>query len=371
MSVPSPLVEYAGEDAFARWPAAMRSLDARAAEPNPFSETAFLAPALAHLPERRRARLLLIWSDARRDRLIGRLAVATPKLGVGPLRVWRSEQAPFAALTLDREALDDALAALLLWLRARGPLRSSLILPRVAVDGPIDRALARAGARAGLAIYPLHGLRRAALRLGNGGTFETPENRKRGKTWDRYERRLAESGALDFRASDDPAAAERFLALEAKGWKGARGTALIQSPARAAFARAMLAGFRREGRLRIHELALGEASIAAGVQLRSEGAAFFWKIAHDEAFSAQSPGVLLTRALSRRLEREAEVSLVDSCASGEMATVDRLWPDRLDFEDRLAAPPGPAGAALAALERARPRWRARVKAVVLPLIGRK
>ena len=349
----------------------MRGLDERAAEPNPFSDAAFLAPALAHLPEARRVRLLLIWSDARRERLIGRLAVTSPRLAVGPLRIWRSEQAPFAALTLDREALDPALAALLGWLRARGPLRSALVLPRVAKDGPLEGALARAAGRAGLAVHPLLGLRRAALRLGEGGTFETPDNRKRGKTWDRYERRLAQQGALEFRASAGSAAVERFLALEARGWKGARGTALIRSPARAAFAREMLAGFGRDGRMRVHELALGEASVAAGVQLRAAESAFFWKIAHDEAFSAQSPGVLLTRALSRRLEREGEIALVDSCASGEMTIVDRLWPDRLDFEDVLVAPPTRLGAAFAALERARPRWRARAKAVVLPLLRRK
>ena len=106
-------------------------------------------------------------------------------------------------------------------------------------------------------------------------------------------------------------AIERFLALEAKGWKGARATALAADSRRGAFAREMLVNFSRAGQLRIHELTLDGAAIAAGVELRAARRSFFWKIAYDETYAAYSPGVLLTRALTTRLAEEGAVDLVE------------------------------------------------------------
>ena len=77
-----------------------------------------------------------------------------------------------------------------------------------------------------------------------------------------------------------------------------------------------------------------------GVELDAGGRAFFWKIAYDETLAGYSPGVLLTRALSRRLLAESRMNLVDSCAAPDHPMIDRLWPDRLEFTDIALASPG-------------------------------
>ena len=94
----------------------------------------------------------------------------------------------------------------------------------------------------------LNPLRRASLILDDPERFEASLDKKRQKEWNRLERRLAERGGLVPRVAADGESIEQFLDLEARGWKGARATALKQEPNRAAFAREMLAGLAGAGR---------------------------------------------------------------------------------------------------------------------------
>ena len=212
----------------------------------------------------------------------------------------------------------------------------------------------------------------APRKISADGVAPLLANGKRRKEWGRLERRLAERGRLETRVAADDEAIERFLALEAKGWKGARATALAANSRRGAFAREMLTNFSRAGQLRIHELTLDGAAIGAGVELRAARRSFFWKIAYDETYAAYSPGVLLTRALTAKLAEEGAVDLVDSCAQPGHPMIERLWADRLDFVDlAVARVDGPYFAASLAAERARLNLRERVKSVALSLLGRK
>ena len=65
----------------------------------------------------------------------------------------------------------------------------------------------------------------------------------------------------------------------------------------------MLAAFRVQGRLQIHELALDGAAIASGVVIRAGARAYYWKTAYDERLAEYSPGVQATLAMSRGLRR--------------------------------------------------------------------
>ena len=62
--------------------------------------------------------------------------------------------------------------------------------------------------------------------------------------------------------------------------------------------------------------------VAASITLRSGNAAWFWKIAYDEAFARASPGVQLTLDLTRDLLADAR------------AGADRLLRDRRPSDDR-------------------------------------
>ena len=90
---------------------------------------------------------------------------------------------------------------------------------------------------------------------------------------------------------------EEALRIEASGWKGRAGTALVHDRARAAFYRAYLRFAAAEGLVRIFFLRVGDRRVAT--QVYAEYARRLWqiKVGYDEAFARISPGMLLTREI--------------------------------------------------------------------------
>ena len=340
------LVETVDRRDLPRFEAAWRDLAARAGEPNAFAAADFLIPALQRLANAR-VRTLLVWRDARRDALIGLAAIAPPRLRFGLASLWRSEQAALSAILLDRDAATEALAAIIDALQARAPRLVGLRLPFSTVDGPVAAAAAALAARRSLTLKAAHLRRRAALVVGAKASFEARIDKRRRKEWARQWRRLEELGPLESSVGADAAAIEAFLAVEKSGWKGARRSALDAQAERAAFARETMARFSARGALEIHALTLRGEPIAAAAVLRAGNRAFYWKTAYDERFAAYSPGVQATLDMSRRLERDPGLSLIDSCAVADHPMIDRAWRDRIALVDlALSLKPG-GGAAFA------------------------
>src|SRR6202012_2116828 len=111
------------------------------------------------------------------------------------------------------------------------------------------------------------------------------------------------------------AAIEDFLALEASGWKGARGTALAQNAGDARFVRNATTALAAIGQCEIVPLRAGDIPVAAGIVLRHQDRAFFFKIGVDERFAKFSPGVQLTLDLTRHLCADPAIASADSTAS--------------------------------------------------------
>jgi CelD/BcsL family acetyltransferase involved in cellulose biosynthesis len=370
----SVFVETPDPHDLARCEAAWLDLTARAAEPNVFAESAFVIPALLRLAPAGRVATLLVWSDAARGTLIGMAALEIPRLALGLARVWRSEQAGLAAIALDRDAAGRALSAILAWLGRERRGVQGLLLPSLETNGAIAQAVEALAARESLRLETINPRRRAALPAGPASRFEASLDKKRRKEWARQRRRLEERGRVESTAVDGAGGVEAFLALEERGWKGARGSALGADAARAAFTREMLARFAARGQLRIQSLALDGKPIAIGLVLRSGARAFYWKTAYDERFADYSPGLQLTLDLSRRLEREPGLALIDSCAISGHPMIDRLWRGRLDLADlALALRAGPArGFALGlAAADAKERLKELAKRAINPLLRRK
>jgi CelD/BcsL family acetyltransferase involved in cellulose biosynthesis len=308
----------------AKW----RNLSARAGESNAFAEPEFLLPALQHLAGSR-VLTLLVWRDDKRGALIGLAAIALPRLPFGLARLWRSEQAALPAILVDRHVASEALAAMLDWLAARRP--------RLTTDGQVATAVAALAAQRTLKVRSAHRRSRAVLIIEQGARFEARLDKRRRKEWARQRRRLEERGRLEAHFGADAASIAAFLALEKLGWKGARGSALGAESERAAFAREALTRFAARGALIVHNLTLEGVPIASGVVLRTGTRGFFWKTAYDERYAAFSPGVQATLELSRQLEAEPGLALVDSCAIADHPMIERAWRDRMELID-LALP---------------------------------
>jgi hypothetical protein len=126
---------------------------------------------------------------------------------------------------------------------------------------------------------------------------------------------------------------ERFLALEAAGWKGSRGTALLLDSRAVTFARSMARLMAKQDRIRIDALALDGSTLAMAVTLTCGARSFLWKMAYDENFAVHSPGAQLIAALSRPATLDPRVELIDSCASADNPMIYRMWKDRLVLAD--------------------------------------
>jgi CelD/BcsL family acetyltransferase involved in cellulose biosynthesis len=163
--------------------------------------------------------------------------------------------------------------------------------------------------------------------------------------------RLSAAGAVDI--VNDPAAIEEatevFLALEAAGWKGRQGTALLNKPADANFARRFLKNLAAERKASVALLRLDGRPIAAQVLLYAGDMAYTWKTAFDEAYAKYSPGALLVDRLTEQLF-DAGIAAIESC-SPEGGFMERVWQGRRTTIDLIAdvGAGGPVGYAVATL----------------------
>jgi hypothetical protein len=131
------------------------------------------------------------------------------------------------------------------------------------------------------------------------------------------------------RAATDPEGAlDQFLHLEAAGWKGRTGTALLSRPGDTRFFREMAAGFAADDRLLVFTLEAGHRVLAQSIVLVAGSGLFGFKRAYDEAVARSSPGTLLDLDLLEWFHRAEEFTSLDT--SSEPSAADRdVYGDRL------------------------------------------
>lgn len=338
-------VEAAGLERVSRHRAAWKDLCGRALEPNLFFDPDFLLPAAQHLAFARRPLFFLVWrASGFGERLVGLCPVRTASWWTGraAIGVWRHEQGALGTPLLDRAVAAPALDALMDFAGRVHPAASGLMFSDIPATGPFAALLRDRAMRTGAHLREYGRHERAVLPLAAGRDPLEGAPQKRLKEWRRLRRRLEEeAGPLTFRIRTTPPEVrhgmEDFLTLESRGWKGARGTALLMNASLAVFARAASRLMAREGKCRIVSLECAGVPVAMGIVLLTQGRAAFWKTAYDEAFARFSPGVLLTLELTRALHAEGAVALVDSCAIADHPMIDRIWRDRQAMADHFMA----------------------------------
>lgn len=157
-------------------------------------------------------------------------------------------------------------------------------------------------------------------------------------------------GPLELRdESDDPAAVDRFVALQAAGWKGdpsRGGAALGLDPADERWFGDMVDAFRRDGDLDALRLTAGGETIWSGFYVRSGGGWFGLLDAYDERFRRFSPGSVGRLAAMTSLLGTTDAPFVDPGFGSHYAVGARLWPTARPQVDVLVAARGPAAHAV-------------------------
>lgn len=362
---------------------AWQELMLRLIEPNVFLDPCFVLPAVQHFPLARRPAFLLVWDEnsGERNRLIGLCPLVLPR---GYLSLfasgWLHEQAALGTPLIDRSRAVETLDLMLDWLaREKGHL-GGLMLRRLRQDGPVMALLRTRAILTGrqMKLYDVH--ERAILSGGEDGMDAMRQSLsvKKTKELRRQRRRLEGNGKLALRTSRTPVevrdATEQFLALEARGWKGRRGTALLGDPALTTFTRSMTRLLVRDGKCRVLTLELDGAPVALGILLESGGYAYLWKIAYEERYAPFSPGVQFMLDLTQMLLADERIIFSDSCAIPNHPMINHIWRERLCVADALIASQPRRSFAFAGgavMETLRRSLRAKAKAVFYRISGRK
>ncbi len=341
------LVEAFGFEAAAELSDDWSDLVSRCLEPNVFMEPGFALAAAQHLARTDRPTFVGVWesdSAGQRGRLVGLWGLSLPRTGRrrDVVTLWCHKHAALGLPLLDAERAEAVDPAIFAWLQEAFPQLRILVLPKLIRDGPTFARILGYALESGLQWRILDQHERAVLTEGGAGLALSKQRRE---GLGRRRRQLEARGAVGISSAHDPLeirnATEAFLALEESGWKGRRRTALLSDGSRAAFARTMTRRLACQGKCRIDALTLNGRPIAMGIVLRSLDRAFFWKIAYDEAFASQSPGVQLALEVTRNQQADATCSMTDSCAIADNPMIDRLWHDRLPIAD-IALPLYPA-----------------------------
>lgn len=319
---------------------AWRDLTERSAEPNGYFLADWERAVDAHAPGRSGVSALAAWSDAGAARMIGFLPVVSLRRAHRlplPVLVNADAYGTLSTPLLDRDAARDAVRALFAQARRTGA--RAIVLHNVSLEGPAMAAIRDVLAAERLAPRIITAHVRASLDATRRAddVLQDGLGAKKLKELRRQRNRLAEQGAVTFHvartAADVAAALEVFLALEASGWKGKRGTALRQTPGDEAFIRAATQALAVRGQCEIVTLKAGDQAIASGIMVRHLGRAFYFKIGVDPRFAKFSPGVQLTLDVTRHLCDDATISSADSTAAPGHPMIDPIWRQRLAIGD--------------------------------------
>jgi hypothetical protein len=303
----------------------------RALETNPFFLPGFLEPAVQALGKK--TLRLALFSDRDDLHFFAPVVVGGGDiLGGRKFTVWAHPYAPLGTPLIDREMAPLVTDALIQHMRSSR--RTLFSIPHLPLKGLAADALRAAAERNGFWTVAERQMRPILYPDMAGGVaeFDRMVSAKRRHDLERQLRRLCEAGAVSFMwartASEIEAAFNMFLAIEASGWKGRRGTAIARRKAGEDFARNAVTQLAQKGLATIDVLRVGEKPIAALIRLEHSGLSIPWKVAFDEEFAAFSPGKQLMCDETRRWLADPKVERVDPVCEEDNALMAPLWPDR-------------------------------------------
>ena len=341
--------EVVGRDALPTLLPAWEDLCRRSIEDNVYYAPRYARALLDSVEKDKSIGFAVAWGDGR---LVAMLPIERPRL-LTPLlqpacRAWQTKYTFSCTPLLDRFRAAEAADALLDVLASISG--GAWVIPTVNTAGEACNAIRAALARRGLPWVMLHEFQRASLEA--GGTFdehmEHHVSSKRRKDLARNRRRLEKLGRVEHEIHSVGEgldhAVSAFLEIEARGWKGKRGTALACNDATREFARAAFTGDESGSACRADVLTLNRVPIAVSLIALAGGTGFTVKGAYDERYRDCSAGLLLELELIRSFLAGNWASRLDAATAGAHV-IDDLWPGRVEVAD-LAFSLSPRGAAL-------------------------
>lgn len=321
------------EDFAARW----ADLESRSVEGNAFLSPHFVIPAAEHLASASRRMPLILAVESEHDAELLALGVfdvssSTRLLPLTHLQSWRCEHSLFDGLLVDRQRGQDALCLLFDWLGKQGRRWHGVAFSGRSADGELNEMLDVAATRSGSSWVEDWNSERAMIPVRDvpDDCLKELYSKSRRRSFKQAEKRLAAFGKVSFRPAGcettTSQSVETFLELEAMGWKGDEGTAMLSSSEQSEFCRGMAGRFADHGCLVIYELCVDDVPVASSLNIRSASDLFCFKIGWNPEFASGSPGVLSELKLLQSCRDDLKsLRLADSCSSAG-SYVEDIWP---------------------------------------------
>lgn len=308
-------------------------------EDNVFFGKTFLTAAFGRMNSLE-TNFITVWETIDGDRYLRMyFPVVNERIGFPGTNVWRCWSHDYAPLGVPIVSSHDAGEVLdrFLQLLAQLDYRKipALVFGDIPLDGVFAGRMREAMEGANTPFREIIMGERAVLhsnRLPQSSNILEISSKKR-RQLDRQLRRLGELGDLQLERVDQYKNVilrfEEFLLLEAKGWKGRKGTSMHTIKQTAAFARQAVTDLAKTGNSAIYTIRLNGSSIASLIVLQINGIFYPWKIAFDQDFSHHSPGALLMYQVSQEISSHSDFIRADSLAGQSNQLVNLLWKQRM------------------------------------------
>lgn len=320
-------------------------------------EPNYLLPALKHLASES-VRVMAVEDLAanRRQRMVALVPFEEKRVYRLPFKaveIWKHDQCFDSTPLLSKNFAPDAWQSICKKLIADN--YALLSLDTVLAESKFDSVLRNAEKELGIARFQRDHFQRAAFTPDQTVESYTKNHVSKSlrKNTGRLLRRLEDTGTVSWETSDSSndfeQLAEDFLRIEASGWKGEEGTALLSSDSTSAFYRQLIRESANDGKARFLSLKLDGRPIAMLSDIQTGQCVYSYKTAYDDEFSAFSPGQQVELKNLEFLHRDG-IELGDSCTSTSNSTINRIWGQKLAFQNLiLSLAPGLARTAVKAL----------------------
>jgi CelD/BcsL family acetyltransferase involved in cellulose biosynthesis len=147
------------------------------------------------------------------------------------------------------------------------------------------------------------------------------------KRLQRYRRKMDKDYEATFEIARSPVDLEAELAegfaLEAGGWKGGAGTAIVSQPETEAFYREVAARFHDRGELKLSRIMLDGRTVAFSFCIEHDTGLYSLKAGYDESFRKIVPGLVM------------QLSIIEACFERDLETYELLG-EQTEWKAKLA-----------------------------------
>ncbi len=198
----------------------------------------------------------------------------------------------FRPLASNPAAMDELVAAV------TQAARASLVLHSLPSEDPSVKALGEATARASMlrCLEPVH----TSPIVETDGDFDAwraASKPRWGAPLERFRRKMGRDHEARFEVLEQPRDLEAELdigfAVEASGWKGRAGTAILSTPETEQFYRGLARAFHERGALLLTRIVLDDTVAAFDLCVLRNNRLYLLKTGYDERFSKLAPGLVL------------------------------------------------------------------------------